>query len=122
MSKVFESKFAMISYKGEIRLFTNTKIYYQRSEKEYILKDVRVELRDDHTIYVKGTPSHGYYTDEAIYVDKMDADFKSKLLPMTFRKSFFKNREFIIGCYALWLDHQMELYLKFDPYRIVVEP
>lgn len=122
MSKVFESKFAMISHDKEIRLFTETEIEYVRREKDYILKDVRVELWDDHTIYVKGTPSQGYYTDVAIYLDKMDEDFKSKLLPITVRKSFFSNRKYIIGCYALWLDHQMELYLKFDPYRIVVEP
>lgn len=121
--KVFESKFAMISRDKEIRLFTETEIEYVRREKDYILKDVRVELWDDHTIYVKGTPSQCYYTDVAMYLDKMDEDFKSKLLPITFRTSFFhKNRKYIIGCYALWLDHQMELYLKFDPYRIVVEP
>lgn len=122
MSKIFESKFAMIYKDGAIRLFDKTQISYKWSDVEAVFKNVRVELHDDHMIYIIGTTAQNYYADGPLYIDTLSEDVKEKLLPVSTRKSLFKKREFIIGCYGIWNDYQTEMYLKFDPYFIIVEP
>ena len=122
MIKRFESKFAMIYNDGTIRLFDKTQISYKWSEVEAVLKNVHVELREDHMIYIIGTAAQDYYTDEPLYIDTLSEDIKEKLLPVRKYKSLFKKREYIRGRYATWNDYQTEMYLKFDPYFIIVEP
>lgn len=122
MAKVFEKKYAIIYTDGTIRLFDKTKLSYSWGNIEFILKDVVVELWDDHTIHVTGTTAKNHYTDAPLYIDTLTDEFKSTLLPVGTRKSLFKKREFIIGCYSTWNDFQTEMYFKFDPYSIVIEP
>ena len=122
MIKRFESKFAMIYNDGTIRLFDKTEISYKWSDVKVVLKNVHVELNDDHMIYISGTAAQNYYATEPLYIDTLSEDIKEKLLPVRKYKSLFKNREFIRGGYGIWNDYQTEMYLKFDPYFIIVEP
>lgn len=122
MAKVFRTKLAIIYTDCTIRLFDKTQVSYNLKDVEFILKDVVVELWDDHTIHVTGTTANDHYTNEPLYIDTLTDDFKNTLLPIRTRKSLFKKREFIIGRYCTWNDYQTEMYLKFDPYSIVIEP
>lgn len=122
MAKVFEKKYAIVYTDGTIRLFDKTQFSYKWSSVEFVLKNVVVELWDDHTIHVTGTTAKNHYTDAPMYIDTLSDEFKSTLLPVSTRKSLFKKREFIIGCYSTWNDFQTEMYFKFDPYSIVIEP
>lgn len=122
MIKRFESKFAMIYNDGTIRLFDKTDILYKWSDIEAILKDVHIELNDDHIIYISGTAAQKHHAADPLYIDTLSEDIKEQLLPVKTYKSLFKKREFIRGCYGVWNDYQTEMYLKFDPYFIIVEP
>lgn len=122
MIKRFESKFAMIYTDGTIRLFDKTEISYKWSDVEAVLKNVHVELNDDHMIYIIGTTAMNCYAADPLYIDTLPEDIKEKLLPVRTYKSLFKKREFIRGCYGVWNDYPTEMYLKFDPYSIVIMP
>jgi hypothetical protein len=122
MAKVFEKRFAIIYTDSTIRLFDETQFSYNLTDVEFILKNVVVELWDDHTIHVTGTTAKKHYTDKPLYIDTLTDDFKNSLLPKSTHKSLFKKREFIIGSYCTWNDYQTEMYFKFDPYSIVIEP
>lgn len=117
-----EKPFAIITKRGEIKMSDKTTMHYHWTDVEYIMKNVTIYIYDDHIMLIEGIKAEKRYTHDPLYLEDIQEDTKTNILPTAVRTSFFGKKEYIRGTYGVWEDHKTSIYTKLENYKIIVEP
>lgn len=117
-----EKPFALVMKNGTIRMFDKTTIYYSWMDVEYVMKNVTINVYEDHMMLIEGIKAEKHWADEPLYIDEIPEEEKKRILPTTRRTSLWKKREYIRGAYGKWEGHVTKIYTKYENHKIVVEP
>lgn len=117
-----EKPFALIRKNGTIQMADKTTMHYHWMDIEYVMKDVTINIYDDHIILIEGIKAEQRFAYDRLYLEDIPEDTKANLLPTTTHTSSFGKKEYIRGTYGVWEDHKTSIYTKMEKYKIVVEP
>lgn len=117
-----EKPFALVMKNGTIRMSDKTTMHYQWMDVDYVMKDVIIQIFDDHIMLIEGVKAEKRFAYDRLYLEDIPDDELKNILPTKKYTSVWGKKEYIRGTYGVWEDHRTSIYTKLENYKIVIEP